>query len=85
MALASLDRQAGRLTQAAARLQTAVELDPANPGLLIALAGLEARRDPPAAQARLQEAVRRNPPLGWPLTALAARELVAGEPSAGRN
>jgi tetratricopeptide (TPR) repeat protein len=85
LALADLDRQAGRLTQAEARLLTAVELDPANPGLLIALAGLEARRDPQAAQARLQEAVRRNPALGWPLTALAARELVVGEASAAET
>ncbi|WP_423226219.1 tetratricopeptide repeat protein [Candidatus Amarolinea aalborgensis] len=85
LALAGLDRQAGRLAQAEARLQTAIELDPANPGLLITLAGLEARRDPQAARARLQDAVRRNPALGWPLTALAARELVEGEASAAET
>ena len=85
LALATLDRQAGRLAQAAARLQTAVELDPANPGLLITLAGLEARRDPQASRARLEEAVRRNPALGWPLTALAGRELLDGEANAAET
>ena len=85
LALATLDRQAGQLTQAEARLQTAVSFDPANPGLLIALAGLEARHDAAGASARLQEAVRRNPGLGWPLAALAARELVMGNVDAAET
>ncbi len=85
LALAGLDRQAGRLTQAARACRRPSNSTRPTLASLIALAGLEARRDPPAARARLQEAVRRNPALGWPLTALAARELVEGEASAAET